>query len=163
MKAARVLLALVLLAFAGAAGVRAGDETCYPIPVTWYSPSGLAGCSLDGPTAGIASWYSGTSAAANWCTYPWRDCGWVTVQSHQTGVTITVEVKSFCDCYWPTADRRLIDLTRGQVLALGLDPAAGLFDVTVTPASADGSSGDSVVPSGPVLAPLLPDTAMAPR
>jgi len=151
MRSARVILALLLLALSGAAAVRAGDEDCYPIAVTWYSPTGVAGCTLDGPTSGIASWYSGDMAAANWCTWPFEDCGWVTVQSHATGLTITVEVGMYGDLYTNTPDERLIDLTRGQVLALGLDPASGLFAVTV--ASASGSSaGPASLPSGTVLA-----------
>lgn len=133
MKALRVLGALVLLAHAGAASVRAGDETCHPIEVTDYSPTGIAGCTLDGATAGTASWYSGVVAAGNWCTYPFIGCGVVAVQSHATGLVITIAVGSFCDCYTGTDHERLIDLTRGQVLALGLDPDDGLFAVTVTP------------------------------
>ena len=133
-----------------AATARAGDETCYPIEVTWYSPTGIAGCTLDGPTDGIASTYPGDVAAANWCVWPWDDCGSVTVQSHQTGLTITVPVAMYCDCYTNTSDERLIDLTPGQVLALGLNPEAGLFDVTVTPLI------DSTAP------PLLPNTRMGP-
>jgi hypothetical protein len=122
--------------------VRAGDD-CRPEPITAHTPSGIAGCTLDGPTDGIASTWGGDVAAAQWCVYPWTDCGSATVTSHETGITITVSIGMFCDCYWET-DRRLIDLTIEQVLSLGLDPAAGLFDVTVTP-----------------LAPL-PDTAVTP-
>ena len=123
-----------------AATARAGDEDCHPIPVTWYSPTGIAGCTLDGPTDGIASTYPGDVAAANWCTYPWDDCGSVVVQSHDTGLTITVPVAMYCDCYTGTAQERLVDLTPGQVAALGLDRARGLFHVTVTPVGAVSSA-----------------------
>jgi hypothetical protein len=146
--------------------VRAGDEDCRAIDVTWYSPSGVAGCTLDGATAGIASWYPGDVAAANWCTWPWTDCGAVAVQSHATGLTITVPVAMFCDCWW-TSDRRLVDLTEGQVLALGLDPADGTFDVTVTPIAQVGSAhlefGPGAVSLGGAAPgfPGLPDTATA--
>lgn len=132
MRVLRVVLAFVLLGLA-AGTVRAGDETCHPIEVTDYSPTGIAGCTLDGPTVGVASWYSGVVAATNWCTWPFTGCGVVVVQSHATGLVITIAVGSYCDCYTGTDHERLIDLTRGQVLALGLDPDDGLFDVTVTP------------------------------
>lgn len=133
MKALRVVLAFLLLALAGAGSVRAGDETCHPIEVADYSPTGIAGCTLDRPTVGIASWYSGVVAAANWCTWPFTGCGVVSVQSHLTGQAITIAIGMYCDCYTGTDHERLIDLTRGQVLALGLDPDDGLFAVTVTP------------------------------
>lgn len=140
------VVALVLASCAASA--RGGDETCRSIPVTWYSPSGVAGCTLDGPTDGIASWYGGEVAAANWCTWPWDRCGSVRVTSHQTGVTIVAPVAQYCDCWW-TSDRRLVDLTRGQVEAMGLDPAEGTFAVTVEPLHG----------AAPVL---LPDTAVLP-
>jgi hypothetical protein len=158
-----IVVAVLFLAIAATA--RAGDETCFPIEVTWYSPSGVAGCTLDGPTDGVASVYGGAAAAANWCVFPWTDCGYVRVQSHQTGLTITVPVAMYCDCWW-TSDRRLVDLTFDQVAALGLNPEAGLFDVTVTPidpASAGGGlGGEPVAGLPPVIppAPLLPDTAV---
>ena len=90
-------------------------------------------------------------AAAQWCVYPWHDCTPIQVQSHQTGVSIVVTPEQFCHCFWMT-DRRLVDLTRDQVLALGLDPSAGLFAVTVTPITGKNIGG--VAP--PVL---LPNTA----
>jgi hypothetical protein len=138
------LVAVLIIGLLLASVAKAGDETCHRIPVTAYSPSGVAGCTLDGRTDGKASWYSGSSAAVNWCLYPWRDCGWIAVQSHRTGVVIRVAPHMFCDCWW-TTDRRLVDLTLRQVLALGLDPADGTFAVTVTPLSD---------PNG-----LLPDTS----
>lgn len=159
------ILFVVVCALASAAPVDAGDETCQPIAVTWYSPSGQAGCTLDGPTHGVASWYPGAAAAANWCTWPWDECGSVRVTSHLTGVTITVPVAMYCDCWW-TSDRRLVDLTAGQVAALGLDPADGIFAVTVEPidqagdtrldesAAGDGASGAAIPPA------VLPDTAL---
>ncbi len=117
-----------------AATARAGDETCeYYTPNPPHEPTGIKGCTLDGPTDGIASTYPGDVAAANWCEWPWTNCGSVIVQSHDTGLTITVPVGMYCDCYFTTVHERLIDLTPGQVLALGLDPARGLFPVTVTP------------------------------
>lgn len=153
-------------AFAFATDAGAADETCYPIEVGVHSPSGVAGCSLDGPTDGIASWYPGDVAAANWCTWPFADCGAVRVTSHVTGLTITVPVAMFCDCWW-TSDRRLVDLTYGQVLALGLDPADGTFAVTVEPMPQPGGSRlergvGAASNSGGAAPAVLPDTAAAP-
>lgn len=176
-----VAIVFVVVSLWAASATRAGDETCEPIAVTWYSPSGIAGCTLDGPTAGTASWYGGDQAAANWCTWPWTDCGSVRVVSHATGVAITVAVAMFGDLYTGTPDERLLDLTHGQVLALGLDPADGTFAVTVTPVdaatgieqvgsprlvdefaggSAPAEDADPAVGVGPPT--VLPDTALRP-
>lgn len=127
----------------------AGDETCQPEPETPWHPAGTKGCTLDGPTEGVASTWGGPIAAAQWCTYPWQECTTVSVQSHVTGVTIIVTPAQFCMCHWKT-DRRLIDLTHDQVRALGLDPPAGLFAVTVTPVRGE----------PPVPTTVLPDTAL---
>lgn len=105
----KALLAAALLTLAIATPVAAGD-----------------------PVDGIASHWSGPVAAAPWCTFPWTDCGWVDVQSHRTGVTIRIHVAMYCQCYVRTPDERLIDLTAGQVLALGEDLNTGLYQVTVT-------------------------------
>jgi hypothetical protein len=126
---------------------KAGDETCEFYPADQWAPEGTKGCTLDGPTEGVASTWPGPVAAAQWCVWPWTDCTPVTVQSHVTGVTIVITPQQFCHCYWET-DRRLIDLSPGQVAALGLDPAAGLFDVTVTPFREG------------LVEPVLPDTAV---
>ena len=134
----------VFMLVVSVSAVNGGDETCRPERVTPETPSGIAGCTLDGPTAGKASTWSGRTAAAQWCVYPWTDCGSVRVTSHATGLTIVAPVGMFCDCWW-TSDRRLVDLTRAQVLALGLDPADGLFAVTVE------------VLGSPT--PMLPDTS----
>jgi hypothetical protein len=128
-----------MLLFATAAPVLAGDETCDPIAVGPNTPSGIAGCTLDGPTDGVASWYHGTVAAANWCVYPWKNCQPVSVQSHRTGITIIITPGSFCDCWWMT-DRRLIDLTPSQFAALGESTDSGLIAVTVTPVNSSGLS-----------------------
>ncbi|MBA3586504.1 MAG: hypothetical protein H0W41_02570 [Chloroflexi bacterium] len=145
----------VILALAATA--RAGDETCEPTPETIWHPAGVEGCTLDGPTDGIASTYPGEFAAANWCSWTLRHsvgCGTWTVQSLTTGVTITVAPGEFCHCYTGTPDERLIDLTPEQVAALGLDVRDGLFAVTVTPLEV----ADEV--AAPVV--RLPDTAVAP-
>ena len=142
------LLGVTVFSLALAAPVGAGDETCRPEPITPETPSGIAGCTIDGPTVGVASTWGGTTTAAQWCVYPWTDCGWVRVTSHLTGLSIESRVGTFCDCWW-SSDRRLVDLTRGQVLALGLDPAAGIFEVTVT------------VLEAPTAIPAMSDTAVA--
>jgi hypothetical protein len=148
MRLLRALLYALCFTFGTMLPVRAGDETCHSIPIGPNTPSGVAGCTLDGPTDGKASWYPGSSAAVNWCLYPWHDCGWIAIQSHRTGVVIRVAPHMFCDCWW-TTDRRLVDLTLRQVLAMGLDPADGTFAVRVTPMSD---------PNG-----LLPNTSTVPK
>lgn len=145
-----ILLAIILLLFAQRS--HAGDETCYPIAASQWAPAGVQGCTLDGPTAGVVSWYHGTSAAANWCLWPWKDCGRFQVTSTTTGISIVVEPHMFCHCYWQT-DRRLLDLTEAQVVALGLNPSGGIFSVVVTPLSGP------VVPPPPVVP--IPNTALA--
>lgn len=143
---ANILVALCFVLIVVSA-VRAGDEDCVPEPASIWAPAGVSGCSLDGPTSGKASTYPGSVAAANWCTHPWTDCGMAQVQSHLTGLEITVPVGMYCHCFW-MSDRRLIDLTASQVRALGLDPADGIFAVTVTPLIEGASSA------------VLPDTRM---
>ena len=130
----RLAIAATLIGLAAAVPVRAGDETCRPEPVTVNTPSGIAGCTLDGPTRGKASHWNGSTIAANWCVYPWTDCGMVTIRSLETGRVITRQVGMFCDCWW-TTDRRLVDLDRAAVQALGLRWADGLYKVVVTPAA----------------------------
>lgn len=132
-------IGFVLITLFSVAVARAG---CTPEPASQWAPAGVAGCELGGPTDGIASTWGGSSAAANWCVYPFTDCTPIRVESLVTGRSIEVTPAMYCHCYWLT-DRRLVDLTTDQVLALGLDPAAGLFAVRVTP-----------------LRDALPDTAM---
>lgn len=112
--------------------VRAGDETCQRTPITAETPSGIAGCTLDGPTIGVASHWNGSTVAAQWCVYPWKDCGSVSIRSLDTGRVVTAAVGQFCDCLW-TTDRRMVDLPRGVVDALGLSWDAGIYAVEVTP------------------------------
>lgn len=144
-----LFIALCFLAIAATA--RGGDETCYAIPADQWAPAGTAGCTLDGPTEGVASTWSGDVAAAQWCLYPWTDCTAVRVQSHRTGLSIVVKPAMFCHCWWMT-DRRLVDLTHGQVLALGLDASRGLWPVTVTPLDSKAFRAST----------MLPDTAVGP-
>ncbi len=96
-------------------------------------------------TDGTASWWHGNVAATHDCTWPWTDCQPIAVTSHLTGLRIVITPAMWCQCYVGTSRERLVDLTRSQVRALGLDAADGLFDVTVEHVSA--TSG-------------LPDTAM---
>lgn len=138
----RVLLACtlaVLLLLCPHSTVRAD---CYPIEVTWYSPTGVAGCELYGE--GLASWWQGPGVARNDCTWPWTGCQPLTIRSLDSGRAITVTPTMYCDCYSGTPNERLVDLDPASLSALGLDPSRGLYRV-------------EVLPAGPTM---LPDTAM---
>jgi hypothetical protein len=132
---------LLTLVLSGPARAGAPDE-CHPIPVTWYSPTGIAGCEIYGE--GTASMWGGPGAARNDCLYPWRDCQTIAIQSLATGLRIVVTPTMFGDLYTGTSRERIVDLSPRMVAALGLDPAEGLWRVRVTP----------------VDAPVLPDTAL---
>lgn len=118
------------------------QAACHPIPITDYSPTGVAGCSVYGE--GLASWYAGPGVARNDCLWPWEHCQAITITSSQTGRSVTVTPTMFCDCYTGTNRQRLVDLDPAALRALGLNPAQGLFPVVVQPASSS----------------TLPDTAM---
>ena len=115
--------------------VTTNRESCYAIPVSTNSPTGIAGCEIWG--VGVASHYGqGTGVAMNFCTWTYRNtlgCGYVTVKSFLSGLTVTVPVIDYCDCYTGTANERIIDLQRGVVELLGLNPSLGLYDVEVYP------------------------------
>jgi len=128
-----VILLLVAVAWAGSSRVRAA---CHPIGVTWYSPTGVAGCERYG--VGTASMWQGPGAARNDCVWPWRRCQTIRIQSLTTGLTIVVTPTMFCDCWQggigPNGERpRIVDLDPSMIAALGLDPSDGLWKVRVTP------------------------------
>lgn len=126
------------------------------------------------PEAGIASHYGpGTGVATQWCTWTLRhsaSCGWVQIQSHDTGIVVLAPVVDWCQCYRGTANERIVDLQWGVLAALGLDPALGLYDVSLwridAPAETVGPPSQPAVPSGSARSrhrasePALPDTAV---
>lgn len=134
MRAAIVVIATFAL-LALTSGARAGGPGCQPYPIGPDSPTGIAGCVVYGD--GLASWYGGDSAARNDCLYPWTRCQTIAVQSLDTGLVIVITPHMWGDLFTGTPEQRLVDLTRDQVLALGLDPSAGVFRVRVEPADAD--------------------------
>jgi hypothetical protein len=139
-------------------------SACEPTPITTNTPTGIAGCYRSGD--GVASHYGpGNGAAMNFCTWTLRHstgCGWVTIQSHDTGLVVTVPVVDFCDCFTGTPDERLVDLQYGVLSALGLDPSRGLYPVTVSLGGAPSVAAEPATqPAAPAPA-VLPDTAMAP-
>lgn len=125
-----IWLVIVLLA-ALVSPAQAGNSGCHSIPVTWYSPTGIAGCVVYGD--GIASTWAGPGAARNDCVWPWTACQPVSVTSLDTGRVIVVTPTMYGDLYTTTPDERIIDLDPGMVRALGLDPARGLWRVRVQP------------------------------
>ena len=93
--------------------------------------------------------------ATNLCTWAVRHssgCGWVTITSLETGLTVTAPVIDCCDCFFGTTDERIIDLQHGVVAALGLDLSQGLYPVTVWRAGAASNT----------LPATVPDTAVSP-
>lgn len=131
------VVALLLLAIALAGPVRGAD-----------------------PVDGWASHYGpGTGVAMPFCTWTLRHtagCGWVRIQSADTGLTVVTPVVDWCYCIVPESDhpRRIVDLQYGVLRALGLpSPGSsddwGLYQVSVERIGADGVA--------------MPDTSVAVR
>lgn len=133
--------ALALTLAGGLVSLPSGaSAACHSIDVTWYAPTGIAGCARYG--AGVASWYHGSGVARNDCTWARRHagpCQAIAIRSLQTGLVVRVTPVEYCDCFTGTADERLVDLDRTTLAALGLDPADGLYPVEVWPIDASGA------------------------
>lgn len=126
-----LLISLVLIFGMPALVISSEYAGCKPYPIGPNSPTGVVGCVVYG--MGTASYYGGTGSARNDCVYPWSNCQAITIRSADTGITIISVPNSFCDCYTTTSNERIIDLTEGQVLQLGLNLSTGLYRVEVQP------------------------------
>lgn len=138
---------------AAALGMNAGRalayDGCYQIEMhPHWSPTGIAGCVVYGD--GVASHWQGPGVARNDCVYPWTDCQPVRITSHETEQSVVVTPTMFCDCFTGTPDGRIVDLDPVTLRELGLDPAKGLYPVTVEPVGGEYGSPPA----------LLPDTAL---
>lgn len=106
------------------------------------------------PQTGTASWYGpGNGVATQWCTWTLRHtqgCGYLRIQSHETGIVVTAPVIDWCQCYRGTSDERIVDLQWGVVDALGLERSQGLYEVTTW----------RVIAPATGTSPRLPDTAL---
>lgn len=129
------------------------NAQCHPIEVTWYSPTGVAGCETYG--TGLASWWQGPGVARNDCLWPWTNCQPIRITSRSTGLSVTVTPTMYGDLYTGTPDERLVDLDPATLKALGLweNRSRGLFPVTVTPATA---LPDTAMSDGPRQVPRVP-------
>lgn len=139
-----IIVVVVLLAL-GVRPVRSAEPPhpgCQPYKVSSYSPTGIVGCQVYG--VGTASWYHGTSVARNDCVWPWKHCQPIKITSTQTGRSIVVVPRMFCDCWLglapgttgPGGERpRIADLDPATVAALGLNLSSGLFEVEIEPAT----------------------------
>lgn len=119
----------------------------YYTPNPPNEPTGVKGCEVYGE--GFASQWGGPGVARNDCVYPWADCQPIRITSLDTGISVDVTPRMYCDCYTGTPEWRIVDLDPPTLAALGLDPSLGLHRVTVEPIGI------------PVADVALPDTAMA--
>ncbi|HYI66358.1 MAG TPA: hypothetical protein VEW95_05505 [Candidatus Limnocylindrales bacterium] len=136
------------------AAVGAGD--CEPEPSSIWAPAGWVCPPVYG--TGTASSWPGPGAARNDCTYPWTACEPIVVTSLDTGLQIIVTPVTWCHCWTgvtgPNGETaRIVDLDPASVAALGLDPADGLWRVSIAPfREGIGAAGlpipDTAVPGG---------------
>lgn len=134
-----LLFAIILLLI-----VRPVHAACRMTAKEWYNPTGWEGCTVYGD--GIASRYAGPGVARNDCTWPWRRCTPIRITSFQTGLSIIVRPRMFCDCYTRTRRQRLVDLDPAAVRALGLAWADGLYPVSVEPVDPATGLPDTALP-----------------
>lgn len=106
-------------------------RACERTEVEWYNPTGWEGCTRYGP--GLASRWPGPGVARNDCIWPWRSCTPIKITAQETGLSIVVTPKMFCDCYYGTSQEKLVDLDPAAVAALGLSWADGVYPVRVEP------------------------------
>lgn len=121
--AVAVLLSVVL-------DVRAG---CEMTAREAYNPTGWEGCSTYGE--GLATRWPGEGVARNDCLWPWTACQPIRITSRDTGRSIIVRPKMFCDCWTRTVRQKLVDLDRRTLAELGLPWDRGVYRVRVTPVS----------------------------
>jgi hypothetical protein len=141
-----LLLGLVVWLALAPGSAAAACEHYAPNPPN--EPTGVKGCTVYGE--GFASMWGGPGIARNDCVWPFTGCQPIRITSLDTGISVDRTPTMYGDLYTGTPEWRIVDLDPATVAELGLDPARGLWRVTVEPI-------------GIAVADVaLPDTAMQP-